>query len=438
MTSDIYGTWRGVLDTGVVNVPLALRLDPAGSGGIACLTTRHQANIALLIVRRGDRLALTTSGFDVALNLSADPAGVALAGEFHHGGCAFPVRFERGGPPSEAHAPRPQTPRGPAPYESRPFAFPAADGARLAGTLTLPPDGAPQAAVILSTWHGRVDRDQTTAGHKPFAIWADQLSRRGLATLRFDKRGAGASEGDFGQVTTADSAADLAQAVALLRRTPGIDPDRIALFGHSEGGHISADLAATDPRIAACVMLTPSGAPEQEIFATDLFRLARAVGGRPLWPEQSLQLAFDLSEAGRTAATGPEAVARTRAILAREAAAGRFPAVQIERRAALAGAPWQRHWWTYDHTASLARLACPTLVMFAGRDLQTPPEHHAPRVRAALAGKPGACVVELSGLNHFLQPAITGAHSEYAAISQTLAPEAIGAVCGWLAAVLDR
>ncbi len=225
--------------------------------------------------------------------------------------------------------------------------------------------------------------------------------------------------------------------MALLRRTPEVDPDRIALFGHSEGGHISADLAATDPRIAACVMLTPSGAPEQEIFATDLFRLARAVGGRPLWPEQSLRLAFDLSEAGRTAATGPEAVARTRAILAREAEAGRFPAAQVERRAALAGSPWQRHWWTYDHTQSLARLVCPTLAMFAGRDLQTPPEHHAPRVRAALAGKPGACILELSGLNHFLQPAITGAHSEYAAIPQTVAPEAIGAVCGWLAAVLD-
>jgi len=436
MTPDISGTWRGLLDTGAVRAKLAFQLEPGAEVGVAWLATRDQGDIALPPVHGGDRLAFVAPDFNIVLELAPDPDGAALCGECRLAGCAFPVRLERGGPASEAHAPRPQTPRGPAPYESRPVAFPAADGARLAGTLTLPDIAAPHAAVILSTWHGRVDRDQTTAGHKPFAVWADELSRRGLATLRFDKRGAGASEGDFHQVTTADSTDDLAQAVALLRRTPGIDPDRIALFGHSEGGHISADLAATDPRIAACVLLTPSGVPEAEILATDLFRAARAVGGRPLWPERSLQLALDMSEAGRTAKTGAEAVARTRAILAREAKAGRFPAAQIERRAAMVGSPWWRHWSAYEHVASLARLTCPTLAVFAGCDLQTPPEHHAPKVRAALAGNPRASVVDLPDLNHFLQPAITGAHSEYGAIAQTLAPAAIDKVCGWLVKTL--
>lgn len=436
MTPDISGAWRGVLDTGAVRAKLTLHLEPGEQGGVAWLATRDQGDIALPLTHRGDRLTFLAPAFNIVLDLAPDPCGATLAGECRLAGCAFPVRLGRGGMASEARAPRPQTPRGPTPYESRPVAFPAAQGAKLAGTLTLPADGAPSAAVILSTWHGRVDRDQTTAGHKPFAIWADRLSRRGLATLRFDKRGAGSSEGDFDQVTTADSVDDLAQAVALLRRTPGVDPDRVALFGHSEGGHISADLAAADPRIAACVLLTPSGVAEEETFATDLFRAARAVGGRPLWPERSLQLALDLAEAGRTAETSLEAVARTRAILAREAEAGRFPAAQIERRAAMVGSPWWRRWLAHDHTAGLVRLTCPTLVVFAGRDLQTPPEHHAPKVRAALAGNPRACVLELAGLNHFLQPAITGAHSEYAAIAQTLAPAAIETVCGWLVGTL--
>jgi len=43
--------------------------------------------------------------------------------------------------------------------------------------------------------------------------------------------------------------------------------------------------------------------------------------------------------------------------------------------------------------------------------------------------------VELPGLNHFLQTAVTGAPSEYGAIAETLAPAAITAVCDWIAAV---
>jgi pimeloyl-ACP methyl ester carboxylesterase len=103
-------------------------------------------------------------------------------------------------------------------------------------------------------------------------------------------------------------------------------------------------------------------------------------------------------------------------------------------RAALAASPWRHYWWNYDHTRSLKSLACPVLAVFAGRDLQTPPSWHAPNVRAALAGNPRARIVELAGLNHFLQPAITGAPSEYADINQTLAPEALETVCDWVVA----
>ena len=109
---------------------------------------------------------------------------------------------------------------------------------------------------------------------------------------------------------------------------------------------------------------------------------------------------------------------------------------RIEVRAKMAASPWRRCWWNYDHTKSLRSLTCPTLVIFAGRDLQTPPRCHEPNVRAALAGNPLAKVIELQDLNHFMQPARTGAVSEYGDIDQTLAPEAIEVVCDWLARVI--
>ena len=431
MNPDISGYWHGVLDTGSAKVKLVFRLDPETQGGVAVLRTTVQGDVSRPLRRQGERIAFDATGFDIALDFALDSSGVRLEGVCRHADADYPVAFERGLPPPPVRAPRPQTPAPPFPYETRTVEFEAADASRLAGTLTLPAGQPPHACVVLSSWFGQCDRDQTTAGHRPFAIWADALTRRGLATLRYDKRGVGESSGAFDQTTTADSAADLARAVAFLRNLPEIDPARIGLMGHSEGGHISADVAANDHAVAFCVMLTPSGVTEEVMFETELFRAAIAVGATPIRPERRIRLAHALAEAER-AATAEEAVALTRAVLEDIARERGFPPEHIEWRAAFAASPWRRHWRRYDHTAGLRSLTCPVLIVFAGQDLQTPPAYHAPSVRAALARQPRAAIVELPGLNHLLQTAKTGAHSEYVDIEETLAPEAIRTVCDWV------
>ena len=431
MNSDISGEWTGALDTGTVKVTLNFTLEPSGDGGVARLRTRSYGELTLPLSRRGDHWRFDAAIVDIALDLRPD--GDRLVGDCRHAGAAYPMVFERGPPPARPRPTRPQTPAPPFPYDTQTVSFAGADGSRLVGTLTTPGGQPPRAGVVLSTWFGRCDRDQRTFGHRPFAIWADALTRRGLATLRYDKRGAGESAGDFNAATTGDFAADLGQAVAFLRAQLGIDPGRIGLFGHSEGGHIGADVAACDRDIAFCVLLTPSGVPEEDMFDTELFRGAEAVGGTPLHPELAIALAHALTAAGRDAPTAEEGVARTRQILSREAAAGRFPAERIESRAQMAASPWRRYWWAYDFTKSLRVLTCPTLAVFAGRDLQTPPHHHAPKVREALADNPDAHLIELPDLNHFLQRARTGAVSEYGDIEETLAPEVLETVCDWVA-----
>jgi hypothetical protein len=433
MNPDISGDWTGVLDTGSVKATLNFKLEPSGDGGVARLATKTYGELVLPLVRRGDRWRFNAVIIDIALELRPD--GERLVGDCRCAGALYPMRFERGPAVTQPRAPRPQTPLPPFPYEVEGVAFIGADGTQRVGTLTRPNGEPARGAVVLSSWFGRVDRDQRVLGHRPFAIWADALTRLGLATLRYDKRGAGESGGDFDSATTGDFAADLALAVAFLRAQPGIDPTRIGLFGHSEGGHIGADVAAADPAIAFCILLTPSGVPEEDMFDTEMFRGAVAVGGTPLHPERTIALAHALAAAGRDAPTPEEGVARTRTILEREAAAGRFPPERIEARAQMAATPWRRYWWNYDHTRSLRSLTCPTLVVFAGQDLQTPPRCHEPNVRAALVGNPLATLVELPDLNHFLQPARTGAVSEYGDIEETLAPEAIETVGDWLSKV---
>ncbi len=433
MNPDISGEWTGLLDTGTVKVTLNFTLEPTADGGVARLSTRTYGELALPLVRRGERWRFNAPILDIALELRPD--GERLVGECRDAGAAYPMSFKRGPPLPPSPRPRPQTPTPPLPYETEAVSFAGADGSRLAGTLTRPAGQPPRCAVVLSTWFGRVDRDQRVLGHRPFAIWADAMTRRGLATLRYDKRGAGESEGDFSQATTGDFAADLAEATAFLKSQPGVDAARVGLFGHSEGGHISADVAAGDPTIAFCVLLTPSGVPEEDMFDTEMFRGAIAVGGRPLHPERTIALQHELAAAGRDAPTPEEGVARIRTILTREAAAGRFAAERIELRAQMAASPWRRYFSKYELTKSLRALTCPTLAVFAGRDLQTPPHHHVPNVRKALAANPRATIVELPDLNHFMQPARTGAVSEYGDIEQTLAPAAIETVCAWLSTV---
>lgn len=421
-----------MLDNGFAKARLIFELVPDVDGGAAVLRTRRCGELKLPLTRRERRIMFDAAEVDISLDVEPDEARQRLDGVCRHAGAVFPVTFARGRPPAEPRTARPQTPTAPFSYGIETVSFAAEDGSRLVGTLTRPVDKPTRGAILLSSWFGRTDRDQRTFGHRPLAIWADAFTRLGLATLRYDKRGVGESGGDFHRATTADSAADLASAVAFVRTRPGLDPKRVGLFGHSEGGHISAEVAGADASIALCVMLTPTGVPEKDTFRTELFRAAIAVGGTPLDPKARINLELELTEAGRTAASGEQAVAWTKAILEREVEAGRFAAERVEERAQMAASPWRRHWWNYDHTASLRRLACPTLVVFAERDLQTAPNYHAPNVRAALAGNPLATLVELGGLNHFLQRARTGAPSEYGEIEETIAPAAMSAVCDWL------
>jgi hypothetical protein len=435
MTPGISGLWHGVLDTGTVRAKLAISLAP--TDGLATLHLTVAGDVAVPLSLERERVIFGAADYDIAFDLAPD--GERLTGSCRHAHALYPFALQRGRtPPKQQRPPRPQTPRPPFPYDAETVSFRGADGTRRAGALTRPAGPPPWPAVILCGCMGPFDRDETQSGHKAMALWADILTRAGLATLRYDKRGVGASEGDFSALTLGDLADDLTCALAFLRDQRGVDAARVGLVGHSEGSHVSAEAAARDPSVGCCVMLTPAGVDGEVTFESEMFRAAIAVGGTPIAGAEALiALNRALRDAGR-APTAEEAVRLSREVLAKAAAAGDFPAAQIERRAAMSASPWQRYWWTYDPTRPLRRLACPVLVVFGGLDLQAPPSWHAPPIRAALAAHPGlTTVVELPGLNHFLQTARTGAISEYADLEETLAPAAITTVRDWLLAMLS-
>jgi dienelactone hydrolase len=127
-------------------------------------------------------------------------------------------------------------------------------GIRLAYSIDFPAGSGPFPAVVFGHGSGQVTRQQL----RPLA---QQLTARGFAVLRFDKRGVGESTGVYSGVGVANSFAmfadlssDVVAAVRFLRTQPGIDATRVGLFGVSQAGWI-LPVAARDLGDAAFMVL---------------------------------------------------------------------------------------------------------------------------------------------------------------------------------------
>lgn len=364
-------------------------------------------------------------GAALAATVLAGAAGPCGAQELPAAGSAPP-------PPT----PRPQTPVKPYPYREEEVAFDNAAGhAHLTGALTLPAGRGPHPAVVLITGSGLQDRDETIFGHKPFLVWADALTRRGIAVLRVDDRTKGGSTGEVKTATTADFAGDVEAAVAYLRTRRDIDARRVGLMGHSEGGVIAPMVAARDPRVAFVVMLAGSG-EDGETLLLHQKRLVETAMGVPAAVEDKAQVNMKtLEDAVKGVPDQATADARLSAafrdMAVAQGAPADTPAPAAIKTLAL---PWMRWFLAYDPRPTLARVRCPVLAVDGSKDLQVPAAENLAGIKAALTADRDVTVVELPGLNHLLQTADTGAPAEYATIPETVSPVALKRVGDWIVA----
>ncbi|WP_412029647.1 alpha/beta hydrolase family protein [Deinococcus yunweiensis] len=112
-------------------------------------------------------------------------------------------------------------------------------GQRVYGMLHRPDGTAPAhgwpSVVILHGFTGNRGGD-----HRLLPLLSRFLAARGVASLRFDFRGSGESQGDFSEMTVSREVEDTQAAFAYLRRQPGLDPERTMLLGFSMGGLVAA------------------------------------------------------------------------------------------------------------------------------------------------------------------------------------------------------
>jgi len=304
-----------------------------------------------------------------------------------------------------------------------------AAGVRLSGTLTLPQGQGPFPAVILVSGSGPQNRDEEILGHKPFFVIADYLASRGIAALRYDDRGIGGSSGNFAAATTYDFAGDARAAVAFLSARPEIDPSKVGVVGHSEGGIIAALLGASDPAVSFVVMLAGPGIRGDKLLLSQNRALAEASG----LDEGTIKEANLLNARLYAIAMeqGDEAETKAKIISALPAAVdGKTAGIIADQLLS----PWIRTFLALDPSAALAALRIPLLAMNGTKDLQVPADENLKAIGLALdaSGNKNYSLLELEGLNHLFQHAVTGLPNEYAAISETFAPEALAALGDWI------
>jgi dienelactone hydrolase len=339
-------------------------------------------------------------------------AGATITGTLHQGGAAKPFALNRG------NTARP-------PYTEIEVTIESVNRVTLAGTLTVP-DGVLHApAVVLVTGSGPQDRDECVYGVRPFRQLADHLARHGIAALRYDDRGTASSTGDFKAATAVDFADDAEAAVRFLRARPEIDPKRVGVLGHSEGGLIAPMLAARTRDVAFIVLWAGPGLAMPEVDLQQTADMLRAEGATAAAIDTAVDHERRVIAALRAAKTEAELRTALHAIVADDG--------WVDGKVKENWSPWLRWYLDYDPAATLAKVRCPVLALNGGLDTQVAARTNLAAIKRALAGNPDVDIVELPGLNHLFQPTKTGALSEYQTNPPVLDPAVLEATTRWIA-----
>jgi uncharacterized protein len=257
--AQLAGDWRGYWSRAGDTLPITLHVkrDPSTRAYAASfdadrlrvmgipftnVTVDGCCNVTMRLV--GDR---TTSVFTGTLR------GDTLSGELREAGTDGRFAFSRVRATS-------------APLVEHEVAFRNRDVA-LAGSLILPANAARHPVIVFI--HG-------SGGEARWAsrFLALKFAERGVAALIFDKRGVGKSSGDWRTATLDDLAGDAAAAVAFLRLDARIDPRRIGIHGHSQGGTLAPLIAVRSPDVAFLIASAAAGVPTD---STEIFSILNSI-----------------------------------------------------------------------------------------------------------------------------------------------------------------
>ena len=344
------------------------------------------------------------------------------------------------------HLRRPQTPQPPYRFDEETVSVDYTDSQgnliHLEGTLTYPKGGGKYPTLLLVSGSGQQNRDEELFFHRPFLVLADYLASRGIAVLRYDDRGVGASTGPVDSADTHLFAEDAEALFNTLKTNPHVDPSHLGIGGHSEGGAIAPIVASRNKDVRFVVMLAGQGCTgldvllqqnealyfrvSQKLLAVrtacmrDLFNLAIISNHSATQsPSHSVTLKdYQAVILSHTEGLSPEQID---SIGLKKGAAYSFKQ-QMDTR-------WMRTFLTLDPADYLPKVSCPLLALNGENDLQVLCGPNLTRIHQLC---PQALCIPVSRNNHLFQRCQTGSPDEYVQIEETIYPWVMETIADWI------
>jgi len=314
-----------------------------------------------------------------------------------------------------------------APWAPPPYADPAAftehevtvgDGPlAVPGTLSVPapaPASAPVPGVVLLSGSGPHDQDETIGRNKPLKDLAWGLATAGVAVLRFEKvthAHPGLVAGNPGFTLTDEYVPQAVAAIGLLRGHPAVDPARVFLAGHSQGGTVAPRVAAKAP-VAGLVIMAGGAQPLQEAMLRQFRYLAS------LDPAQAAAQSAVLDAVTKqVAAVGDPGLSESTPLS--DLPFGVPAAYWLDLRG-------------YDAPAAAAALGTPVLIVQGGRDYQVTVADDLSRWQAALDGRPDVTIRVYPADNHLFFPGEGPSTPAEYEPAQHVDPDVVADIAEWL------
>ena len=300
-----------------------------------------------------------------------------------------------------------------------------APGFNLGATVTIPAkaSGAPAngrwPAVVLVGGPETHDRDAIIAGVPTFGQLAGTLANAGFIVTRYDRRGSGQSGGRSESATLGDYADDVRTVVKWLADRKDVDGKRIAVIGYDTGAWLAMLAASRDNRIAALVSLAAASSPGAE-FALE---------------QQQLQFARM-----KTPAEDRDAKSALQKQLNAAVITGKgWDRIAPELRKQ-ADTPWFQSFLAFDPAKVADNVDAHWLLVHGDLDKEVAVGHAQRLTDAARNGDAESVdLVVVKGVNHLLQPAVTGDVGEYQKLaSKGVSPDVSSTVVGWLQRTLPE
>ena len=356
-----------------------------------------------------------------------------IEGTMRQSGLTWEANFHRT-KPEPLVVTRPQEPKPPFNYSTEEIKVQNGE-VTLAGTLTIPKDfNAETPIIILASGSGPQNRDCEIVGHKPFWVIADHLSEHGIATVRFDDRGTGASSGSFYQTSLFEFGSDVETLARFIRKDKRFKKNPLGLAGHSEGG-MHTLIAATDySKIDFIIQLAAVGTSGREVLIEQQYLIPLASGETEelaRWNQNIFTGICDVLELDPS--IFKDSLQKFLGKAYDEAPAS-FDKSQISRaqfimsNAVMFGTEWGRQFVAFETSDYLRKLKIPLLAINGEADIQVPAASNSKGFKSYEKGE----VHLIEGLNHLFQNCNTCSVLEYSELEETISTEVLQIMTDWI------